>query len=323
MKDLAVNLWDDLRERRLLPVAVALAAALVAVPALLLKGAPEGAQPPLGKQESSSAAMPVVHEDGSSLAGSSKLGAFDKTDPFRPLADLPRDMQPSAGETATGPDGGGAGGGGGDLGGDAGAASGDDPLAAGGGSGSDPAAGASTGGGGRESTGPGGSGSPTRSSADPRFYEYVAEVDFGPIGNERRYRDVRALDMLPNEADPVVVYLGQTRANESAFLVNQAFIHGAKGRKSEGTCIPNTKDCNFVYLRTDNDQDDHYFTERGGKKREFHLKLIAVRRKLETGEASARSRTESAEARTRVEGADKARRTAFDFRIPTIAGQRL
>lgn len=339
MKDLALDLWHDLQQRRLLPVAIALAIALVAVPVLLLKGEPEAAQPPAGKPESSSATMPVVNEDASTLAGSSKLGAFDKTDPFRPLRDLPRDMQPSAGGAAMGPDGVAAGGPGDDpaLGGDAGAGGGGDPAAAGGGSGggsagSDPAAGGPpSGGGGGTSEPPSGSGdsgsgaggSPSPSpSAEPQFFEYVAEVDFGRVGKEKRYRDLRTLDMLPSESEPVLVYLGQTRDGESSFLVNQAENFRPK-EGSEANCVPARNSCNFVYLRPERDQDDFYFDGPNGE--DYHLRLIAVRRKLDTDEASASSRSASTEARTRVEGTkstSKIRRTAFDFRIPLIAGQR-
>lgn len=349
MKDFALDLWFDLWHKRLLPVAIALGIALLAVPLVLLKGEPEAVQPPFGKQESSNETMPVVKEDASSLGGSSKLGIFDRKNPFRSLARLPESAQPSAGGTATGPDAGVAGGAGDDPvpgGGDAGLASGDDPMAPGGGSaagssaGSDPASGASSGGGGGGSSEPpqgsgsgrsdsggsgsGGSGSPTPSPApspaDPQFFEYVAEVDFGRVGNEKRYRDVRALDSLPSERNPVVVYLGQTRSNESAFLVNQAI-----GQRGEGNCVPNRSSCNIVYLRPTRDQDDHYFLTGPPNDFTYHLKLIAVRRKLDGRDASARSRAKSSDARTRVEGAKskrKVRRTAFDFRIPLIAGQR-
>jgi len=115
-------------------------------------------------------------------------------------------------------------------------------------------------------------------------------VEFGRIGNEERYRDVRALDALPSERNPVVVYLGQTRSNESAFLVNQAIDQGG-----EGNCMPNGSSCNIVYLRATQSPNDHYFLTGPPNdckpKNCYHLKLIAVRRKLDTRDASAGSRT--------------------------------
>jgi len=342
MKESVFDLWSDLREKRLWPIAVLLAVALVGVPVLLLKSPPEKAAPPTASGGSQTS-LPIVSPDGSSIAGSSKLGAFGAKDPFRPRIESPPGS-PTADGTATGAGGEAAG----DLTGGleggaeadaAGAGSGGDPA------GSDPASEASTGGSGGGSaetpaedsgsggtdpgSGSGGSGSPTPSPApspgEAKFYEYAVDVELGRIGNERRYRDVRALDMLPNDRDPVVVYLGQTRDNESSFLVNQRFKHGAEDQKSEGTCLPNKVDCNFVYLRTDNRQDDHYFTERAGDKREFHLKLIGVNRKLDSRDASGSSEPPSSERRAKTRGAKsnrKVRRTAFDFRIPLIAGRR-
>ena len=155
---------------------------------------------------------------------------------------------------------------------------------------------------------------------DAKYYEYAAEVDFGRIGNERRYRDVRALDSLPRESNPVVVYLGQTRENESAFLVNQAV-----GQNGEGTCLPNKIDCSIVYLRPQRDQDDHYFLTGPPNDFTYHLRLIAVRRKVDSRDPSARSTAKSSERRTRTAGKRSkrtVRRTRFDFRIPMIAGRR-
>ena len=89
MKDFADNAWQDLREKRLWPVALLLAVALIAVPVLLLKGTPEQAAPAvaaIGKGP----ALPVVASDSTSIAGSSKLGSFDSKNPFRSMAEKPR-----------------------------------------------------------------------------------------------------------------------------------------------------------------------------------------------------------------------------------------
>ncbi len=326
MRDLVSNAWHDLRENRLWPLALILALALVAVPVVLLKGAPKQAPPPVAAT-GKGPTVPLVAGDQTGIAGSSKLGSFNSKDPFRSLAERPR--TPGSGEVGVTPDAsaGAEAGLGSDLGPDSetgstaaggGPASGESGSG-GGGSASPSGGGGSGSGSSREpSSGSGGSGSGgTPSPADPKFYEYAAEVDFGRIGNERRYRDVRALDSLPSERNPVVVYLGQTRENESAFLVNQAI-----GQRGEGNCVPNKIDCSIVYLRPRRDQDDHYF---GPPPREYHLKLIAVRRKLDGRDPSARSSATSSESRTPTSGKrskQTARRTRFDFRIPMIAGRR-
>jgi len=346
MKDFVLDLWYDLREKRLWPIAALLLVALIGVPVLLLKGTPEQTEPPVASGGAQTA-LPVVTADTSGIAGSSKLGSFDPKDPFRSRADAPGGAAAPTGVAPAGSDAGATGDLAGGLesssdttaSGGAGGSSSESPGAgglsggSGGGSSAPPSApsGSGSGSGGSDpgsGSGSGGSPSPTPSPApspgEAKFYEYAVDVELGPIGNERRYRDVRALDMLPNDRDPVVVYLGQTRDNESSFLVNQRFAHGVEGETSEGTCLPNKLDCNFVYLRTDNRQDDHYFTERAGDKREFHLKLIAVNRKLDSRGASGSSEPPSSERRAKTRGAKsnrKVRRTAFDFRIPLIAGR--
>jgi hypothetical protein len=101
--------------------------------------------------------------------------------------------------------------------------------------------------------------------------------------------------MLPRESKPVLVYLGQTRDNESSFLVNQAKDFRPK-KRSEGNCVPSEKSCNFVYLRPESDQDDFYFD--GPKGENYHLRLIAVKRTLDTRETAVRSGATSSEVGT-------------------------
>lgn len=118
----------------------------------------------------------------------------------------------------------------------------------------------------------------------------------------------------------MVVYLGQTREDESAFLVNQAI-----GQRGEGNCVPNKIDCSIVYLRPKRDQDDHFFLTGPPDDFTYHLRLIGVRRRLDSRDPSARSSAKSSESRTRTAGKRSkrtVRRTRFDFRIPMISGQR-
>ncbi len=84
MTDYFRDVWFELRERRLWPIAVALA--LVAVPVLLLehgdeKPAPVAQTPPAEVQDNlrKVAVLAIVP---SSLG--SELGVFDKKDPFKP-----------------------------------------------------------------------------------------------------------------------------------------------------------------------------------------------------------------------------------------------
>src|SRR3954451_14302793 len=98
MTSFFVDIWHDLREKRLWPAAVGLIAAIVAVPVVLFKPASDAAPPntatPKGGQ---TAALPVVHVDGGPALGS-HLEAFSASEknPFKPMKDLAKSPSTSS-----------------------------------------------------------------------------------------------------------------------------------------------------------------------------------------------------------------------------------
>src|SRR3954469_12742496 len=134
-----IDLWHDLRERRLWPVAVGLIAAIVAVPAILFKPASDAAPPATIPPKAPSAdPLPVVAVESGPSVGS-KLEAFDEKNPFKPMKDLAK--------ADTGGSGSGSGGGSG-SGSDSGSgATSPGTGGFGGGTGSDPASGGTPSGG--------------------------------------------------------------------------------------------------------------------------------------------------------------------------------
>src|SRR4051812_9371397 len=90
-----LDLWQDLRDKRLWPVAVGLLAAAVAIPAIMLKPAAAPTQPPIiAANGPKGATLPAISVDDSPTHGS-KLESFAaKRNPFKPLADL--EAQPGA-----------------------------------------------------------------------------------------------------------------------------------------------------------------------------------------------------------------------------------
>ncbi|HEX8051982.1 MAG TPA: hypothetical protein VF517_03255, partial [Thermoleophilaceae bacterium] len=85
MTTFLLDIWHDLREKRLWPVAVALLAAIVAIPAVLIKPA-ETPQVDAAPPSATTAALPTVASDPSIVDGSN-LDAFDIKDPFSSAAD--------------------------------------------------------------------------------------------------------------------------------------------------------------------------------------------------------------------------------------------
>jgi hypothetical protein len=72
----------------------------------------------------------------------------------------------------------------------------------------------------------------------------VASLEFGLLGGQARDRRVAELTPLPSPVSPAVVYLGQTRAGESAFLVSSDARALGQGR-----CTPNRRTCSTLFLR--------------------------------------------------------------------------
>ena len=273
MTDLLHDLFDDLREKRLLPVALVLLAALVAVPLVLMK--PGGDEP---ASDSAAGATPapqsaVVGAVGGGPSEGSDLGFFDSKDPFKSGVKVKR---PGAGNGV--------------------AQLVNPPATLPGATGSGPVGAAPTGG------GPSG-GAPKdlvppntvtqkTPSTTPRLrrvrrdYMYVVDVKFGQTGSERTRKGVKRLSILPNDRNPVVIVLGVAAdAKRAVFLVDSR-----ASQSGEGACRPSVKSCTFLYLRREDDRDEQFLTDDQG--REYHLTLLGIR-KIELKKASRKARAKS------------------------------
>src|SRR3954451_11687965 len=94
MNSFLLDLWHDLREKRLWPVAALLLVATAAVPIVLLqKGEPVAAPPPSATHAQTAAdKLPTVTLDDIGNRGPSDLTVLRATqrNPFKPLKDLPK-----------------------------------------------------------------------------------------------------------------------------------------------------------------------------------------------------------------------------------------
>lgn len=260
MTPLALGIWEDLREKRLWPVAVLLVVALLVVPVMLRKPAEEIPAAVVGDTAVATTAdgLPspeAVLEGGGKplvtlavLRAPSDLERFDVKNPFKPLREL--DGQP-AGETAAG--------------------SGESSSSDGGivdlGGGGD------TGGGGIPA--PGG-GDPAPAPTDPgdgggdQRLTFSADVTFdGPTAPERRYRNLPRLSMLPSTSNPRLVYLGVNGSGNGAVFLVDSTLQAAEG---EGTCTPSGDDCATISLEPG---EQRYFTD--DQNRRYFLRVDQIR----------------------------------------------
>lgn len=242
------DIWADLVDKRLWPVALILVSALVAVPLVLSTSAPDAGVAPAPQASASAAARVPVPGSGSpvsDVSGTTYVGPVSgaNKDPFLPHgASGGSAVGASASESGltTMPGlvaSGGAGSAGSTISGSTGST----------GSGSTGSTGSgSTGSGstGTGSTGSGSAGSPTIPGVPSVRPNVVAALQFGLLGGARTYRRVAELTPLPSPTSPAVVYLGQTRRGESAFLVSAEVTPRGQGR-----CTPSRGVCSTLYLK--------------------------------------------------------------------------
>jgi hypothetical protein len=209
------DVWAELVERRLWPVALLLLAALVAAPVLLAKHVPAQQQvasagpdaPPVGAP-APPPGEPVVSV-ASGPSGSAPLLGRAK-DPFHQQFVPARAASgggtaPAGSGTATTPTGGGGG---------------------------------STGGAGS----PGGSAKPA-----PRTYVYASvDVSFGRAGSPlKQIKDVPRLAPLPSASDPIVIFMGTRSDHETAVFMLSTDVKA----QGDGRCVPSATTCEAIELR--------------------------------------------------------------------------
>jgi hypothetical protein len=260
MKKLLHELWHDLRAKRLWPVALLLVVALVAVPTVLKKGSKSPTPPaptPVAAGAAANANKAVVVAD-TNTDQNSTLGVFNKKDPFKPdkavlSAAHPKVVAPKGGSTAS------SGGGNSNAGSNAGSGSG---SGSGGGSGS--GSGGNT----------GGSSPQTTPQAPKGPFAYTVDVKFGKRGELRLHHNVQKLDILPNQNNPLLIFMGVNTAGDTAVFLTDTSLKAA----GEGTCKPNGDTCSFLYLKLGDGKNTESLSEvaTDGSGTEYTLVLKAI-----------------------------------------------
>ena len=244
MKIFLLDLWHDLKEKRLWPVAVVLLVGLVAVPVLLAKPADEPAAP--APAAASAAPKPDVLKQlakvklgDDEVGDGSTLGAFDPSNPFNPPKGAIK-KQPNAATVAAGPDA--------------------DKAGSQGSTGDDGSTG--TPGGGTPSDVPGvlpgdgnnGGGNPPTTTT---VYKYVVDLTFTANGRTRRIKGMEKLDMLPNQSSPLLIFMGVTPKGSNAVFLVDSTLKAA----GEGSCKPSASECAFAYIGAGS---EYIFSEEDG-----------------------------------------------------------
>ena len=237
MNDFLLDLWNDLREKRLWPVAALLLVGLIAVPVVLSKPtedpppAPTASAPDQGPEVAKGLAALTVAED--EPGEGSTLDVFDPSNPFKP----PKDIIANSDESGDGE-------------GTAGSEGGDTGATDTGGGATD------TGGDGGGETTP----APTGGETQTVEYRYVIDATFVANGRKRKIKGLERLDVLPGQANPLLIFLGASKNGANAVFLVDSTLTAA----GEGKCKPSNSDCAFLYLgagsehELTNDEGDSY-----------------------------------------------------------------
>lgn len=208
------DLWAELVERRLWPVALLLVAALVAVPVVFAKKPSAEQTAALGTDAPAvpaAAAQPPGEPVVSVAAGVVQAPLIGRAkDPFH------QQFVPSRAATAG-----------------AGAPNGAPTTGAGG---SGPATG-----------GAGGGGSGGKANPAPRTYVYASvDVHFGRAASPlTEIKDVPRLAPLPSAGDPILIFMGTRADHETAVFMLSTDVKA----QGDGRCVPSAKTCEAIELR--------------------------------------------------------------------------
>jgi hypothetical protein len=272
LKNLLLELWYDLLEKRLWPVAAVLLLGLVAVPVVLSKPAEQPGAPAASsvdqalpsKEPGGLAAMVKLAE--TEVGSGSSLDVFEPGNPFRPPKAVIRGAEEGMGDGASS------------------AGSSEAATGGGGAAGGEPGS-TDLGGGGEPggTTAPGDTGGPDRGQTTTE-YRYVIDVTFTANGRTRRIKGMERLDILPSQASPLLVFLGvSSDAGDAVFLVDSTLK--AAG---EGKCKPSADECAFLHLGPGS---EHEFTTEEGDS--YTLRIDQIR-KAKVDDSAGASRKPSA-----------------------------
>jgi hypothetical protein len=289
MKILLTDVWNDLRAKRLWPVAVILLAAVVAVPVVLSKAseeppvtAPRAVQARTAPEPQDIKGLTAVTVAESGPRGSS-LNTFDPADPFRPPEKVLEKAEEEQAGTSSGPR---AAARGSDSTGSAAANA--SPGSRGDSGSTSPSPSPSPGTGVPVDTGDtGGSGGSGGDSPDgdapttTTQYAYVVDLTFAADGKKRRISGMERLDMLPSEAKPMLLFLGVSPSGGNAVFLVDSTLEAA----GEGQCKPSKADCAFLHLGPGS---EHEFTNEDGDS--YRLRIDEIRKVELNGKARASSK---------------------------------
>lgn len=273
MKVVLIDLWLDLRHKRLWPAAVALVLALVAVPLLLRPEERPVATPPPTPTDADARIAAVPEDAARAALVGSDLETLPPVDPFtaRAAAEPTAVATPSSTPASTEPSAG---------------SSGSSPFE------STPAPGppaptpapdppivsAPTP---TPTPTPPAPSTPTPTPREPAakpkpaeriLYTETVDFRFGRRGSERTRNGVARFQAIPDDKTPLITFVGATLSGASAVFL----LPGGMTERGDGACEPTPEQCTLLSLRLDREHDQSFLTDDAGRR--YSVRLTAIDR---------------------------------------------
>ena len=262
------NVWRQLVQRRLWPVAIILIAALAAVPLTLAKEPETPAPMPVAKADTGEdilASEPIVALESSADSATRDRVLGDKKNPFAVVKPAKAAKAPPAPAV-------------------------DEPASSG--SGSD----APSGGGTSAPSVPAGGGlmpgipSPVDPTPAPRTYDkYDLTVRFGDSSGELKRMTLKRLQPLPKAELAALIYLGVSKDGKSAVFLLEKGVEAV----GDGDCTPAPDKCETVSLRAGETEFIDVIDDEGTVSAQYQLDLVKIH-KSETASAAKASASSKA-----------------------------
>jgi hypothetical protein len=261
MNAFLIDLWNDLREKRLWPVAALLLLGLIAVPIVLSEPSKEpvatvvAVSPPSESGAAKGLAALTVAKDDP--GDGSSLDVFDSSNPFKP----PQDIIANSDDTTTGPTTG---------------STGDTSGTASTGAASTPT--------GTSDSGTGSTSGTAVVKKTTTAYRYVIDATFIANGKKRKIDGMDPLSVLPSHSNALIVFLGvRSEGGNAVFILDKTLYASATG---DGKCKPKQDQCGFLFLQAG--AKETFTTEAGDT---YVLRVRAIRKvKLDSKSLTAKKK---------------------------------
>ena len=297
------NAWNGLLQRKLLPLAILLLAAIVAIPFLLSKdpeplpAAPASPSAAAGSKSEDSIAKPVVSVADANAAAARRRVLGYKKNPFEPA---PAPKAAKADEAAPVDAGAQTGG----------ATTGKDEPAAGGGA-KAPASGGDT-------TAPVAPAAPV-TPAEPKEPQelYSVTVRFGDAESDSLESFVLPrLKALPSASDPVLVYLGPGKGGKSAVFV----VDESLQPQGDGVCKPSPANCETLHMHPGETTFLDVLDEEGEVAGQYQLDVVKIKTRKASASKAAAARAKVSKAGLSVLKAREAAAGPLRYRYESKSG---